>query len=80
MSIVNGNNYFIETNFLKNTYNNTDLANSSTFWYGFTRNGYETQTFLGDGIGALNCWLWALLLVFFFNFCKAFFPEEPYFV
>jgi hypothetical protein len=80
MSLVNGNNYWIETNFLKNTYNNTLLEGTGSYWYGFTRNGYTTGTFLGDSIGAMNCWLLSILFVFFFNSLKALFPKEPYFV
>ena len=37
-SISNGNNYYLETNFLKNTFNISNLGNQSTFWYGFKRN------------------------------------------
>lgn len=81
ISIVNGENYQIYSNFLGNTFDNTDLLlYANKFWYGFLRNGYETQSFLGDAIDILNCWLCAVLLLFFFNFLKAFFPREPYFV
>jgi hypothetical protein len=80
LNIANGKNYYIETNFLKNTYNISELINTTSYWYGFERNEYYTGTLLGDGIGALNCWLIAVLLVFFFNFLKGIFPKEPYFV
>lgn len=81
MSITNGNNYYIYSNFLGNTFSASAFNETTkTYWYGFERQGYGTQQFLGDAIDIINCWLFAVLLVFFFNFVKSFFPKEPYFV
>eukprot|EP00347_Sterkiella_histriomuscorum_P013046 403366220 len=81
ISIANGEDYNIYTNFLGNTFWDLDLTKyATTFWYGFLRQGYDTQSFLGDAADILNCWLLAVLLLFFFNFMKAIFPKEAYFV
>lgn len=38
------------------------------------------NSFLGDAADILQCWLYAMLLVFFFNMLKAALPELDYLV
>jgi hypothetical protein len=77
MSMVNGENYWIFSNFLGNTFDNVSLeARDKHFWYGFQRQGFNTETFIGDGAGMLQIWFYAILMLFIFNFLKALFPKE----
>jgi len=76
VAIANGDNYYIYTNFLGMTFDKNELIPMASFWYGFTRSGYETNSFLGDTAGIMMIWLYGVLLIFFFNFLKGMFPNE----
>lgn len=39
-----------------------------------------TEQFIADGAGILQIWFYAILMLYLFNFLKAIFPKEPYFV